>query len=66
MPFGGGSRICIGMHFAVMEAQIIALHVLRKVKFQPVDGFEPQIALHVTMTSVNGIMLRAIPRGKDV
>uniref|UniRef100_A0A061R2G2 Cytochrome P450, family 4, subfamily F (Leukotriene-B4 20-monooxygenase) n=1 Tax=Tetraselmis sp. GSL018 TaxID=582737 RepID=A0A061R2G2_9CHLO len=62
IPFGGGSRICIGKHFAIMEAQVIASQVLRKVKFEPVQGFEPKIALRVTTTSENGIKLKAVPR----
>jgi len=112
IPFGGGSRICIGMYFAVrllgvgmhcadwrgpssrigcapcllncfaasndflplfcascpsamgqiMEAQVIAAQVLQKVKFEPVPGFEPDAVMRMTLSSKNGIRLRALPR----
>mmetsp|Transcript_17741 Transcript_17741/g.49654 ORF Transcript_17741/g.49654 Transcript_17741/m.49654 type:complete len:244 (-) Transcript_17741:170-901(-) len=62
IPFGGGSRICIGMHFALLEAQVIAVQVLRKARFEPVPGFEPHMISQVTLTSENGIKLRAVPR----
>uniref|UniRef100_A0A061S1E3 Leukotriene-B4 20-monooxygenase n=1 Tax=Tetraselmis sp. GSL018 TaxID=582737 RepID=A0A061S1E3_9CHLO len=62
IPFGGGSRICIGMYFAIMEAQVIAAQVLQKVKFEPVPGFEPDAVMRMTLSSKNGIRLRALPR----
>ena len=33
MPFGGGPRICIGAAFALMEAQILLVTLLQRVRF---------------------------------
>jgi len=43
-PFGGGSRICIGNSFAMMEAQLIMATVVRKyrLKLVPSHPVEPQ------------------------
>ena len=62
LAFGGGPRICIGKYFAIMEGQVIASRVLRKVRLEPVEGFEPELSFRVTMQSANGIRMRAIPR----
>jgi hypothetical protein len=45
-----------------MEGQILASQVLRKVKFEPVPDFEPEIKSMMTLTSTNGIWLNALPR----
>ncbi|HVX34872.1 MAG TPA: cytochrome P450 [Hyphomicrobium sp.] len=48
-PFGGGQRICIGSHFALMEAAIILSAVGQKYKFtlapDAVIDIKPQITL---------------------
>lgn len=48
-PFGGGSRICIGNHFAMMEATILLAETVRQVEFELLDHspmtYDPAITL---------------------
>ena len=34
LPFGGGPRICIGNHFALMEGQIVLATLAQRVSFE--------------------------------
>lgn len=38
LPFGAGSRICIGMHFALMEGQLLLATLAQRVHFRLVPG----------------------------
>jgi cytochrome P450 len=38
MPFGGGSRVCIGNHFALMEGQLILAALTQRLRFDQLPG----------------------------
>jgi cytochrome P450 len=40
VPFGAGSRICIGMRFGQLEIKAIASELLRRYDFTPAPGYE--------------------------
>ena len=40
MPFGWSRRICIGMRFALMEAKMALVNILRKYKFHTAPDTE--------------------------
>ena len=57
-PFGGGPRVCIGNHFAKMEAILVLATVLREYRFEPVANFRPELMPAVTLRPKHGMELR--------
>ncbi len=55
MPFGGGPRICIGQHFAMMEAQLCLATLLQRVALQVVDGQSRELSPAVTLRPRHGL-----------
>jgi retinoid hydroxylase len=41
VTFGGGPRICIGMHFAQAQIKAMAAHILRQYRLEVVPGQQP-------------------------
>ena len=62
MPFSKGPRVCLGAAFAQQEAAMILSGLIRRFKFEPVPGFEPQPVGRLTVRSANGINLRVTRR----
>jgi cytochrome P450 len=62
VPFGGGPRICIGMHFAVMELLVILAVVAQRYKVVVAEQDRHQMAAALTMTPKSGVQVRLEPR----
>jgi cytochrome P450 len=57
-PFGGGPRVCIGNHFATLEAILVLATLLRARRFTRADAVEPDLLPAVTLRPRNGLRLR--------
>ncbi len=56
-PFGGGPRLCIANHFAMMEATLLTALVLPRFKVKMVPGQEVKEALWATLHPEKGLMM---------
>jgi cytochrome P450 len=55
IPFGGGTRRCIGAAFAELEMRVVLDTVLRQVELRPAtDRSEPIVRRNVTLSPRNG------------
>jgi cytochrome P450 len=63
VPFGDGSRKCIGMRFGQAEISVIARALLERFRFAPVPGHEVRIRQMPTLTPRGGmpLLVRAAP-----
>lgn len=58
VTFGGGPRVCIGQHFATVEAKALLAHVLRNHELQLVEGQHPVHAGFINAFIPGGIHVR--------
>ena len=56
LPFGAGPRVCLGNHFAYMEAQLALAVLLRRYRFELLGDDEPEPA--ATLRPRHGIRMR--------
>jgi cytochrome P450 len=63
IPFGGGTRRCLGAAFAQMEMRIVLREVLRRVELRPLmRRAEPERVRHITSIPALGALARVRPR----
>ena len=63
VPFGGGSRTCIGMRFGQMEVRAIATAILRKWRLEGKANYKLNIRQMPTLSPREGIPMTVKPRG---
>lgn len=62
LPFGGGARMCIGKHFALMEMQLILGTLVRRFELKLHDDAEVRPKPRITLTPSGGIPALALRR----
>jgi cytochrome P450 len=69
LPFGGGHRICIGNHFAQLEAGLLLATMVQRLELSVVPGFKLELAPVLTLRSRHGLPVlvsKRAPRGGAV
>jgi cytochrome P450 len=61
LPFGIGSRFCIGNHFATMETALLLSMLIRNFRFTLSTELEPEIEMAVTVRPKYGLRLKVDP-----
>jgi cytochrome P450 len=61
-PFGGGSRVCIGEGFAMMEGTLLLATLAQRWKFRLEPGFQLELEPLITLRPRHGIAVRAQER----
>jgi cytochrome P450 len=62
VPFGGGSRTCIGMRFGQLEVRTIATLILQRFSLSLPDEFQLQIRQMPTISPKHGLPMRVHAR----
>ncbi len=58
VPFGGGSRICLGMRFGQLEIKIIAAAIRERFTLERLPGHEVEIRQTPTLGPHEGLPMR--------
>lgn len=58
LPFGYGSRGCIGNTLALVEGTVMISLLLQRYRFTPEPGFKPQVIGGISLVSKNGVLVR--------
>jgi cytochrome P450 len=61
-PFGGGSRRCIGMSYALYEMRLIVAEALGRFRIARAGPPEPATTRGFTLAPANGAVVRLVPR----
>ena len=64
-PFGGGPRICIGNHFAMMEAVLVLATLIRQYRFEILPGQTLALKPSVTLRAATDLKMRLVSRGAE-
>ncbi|HKN27177.1 MAG TPA: cytochrome P450 [Roseiarcus sp.] len=60
-PFGGGAHMCLGLHFAYMQAKCFAYHFLSTTKVSVAPGYKPDWKLWPIPRPRDGLRVRLTP-----
>jgi cytochrome P450 len=66
VPFGGGSRICIGKRFGQTEVKLVATMLLQRLRFELLPGRTMTVQQMPTLSPIGGLDMRARERPIEV
>ena len=61
-PFGGGPRICIGNHFAMMDAVLVLATLIRGCRFELLPGQTLELQPAITLRAERDLQMRVTAR----
>jgi cytochrome P450 len=61
-PFGGGQRVCVGLHFAMMEAVILLATIVRGLEVAVAPDYAMTLDPALTLRPRDGLPVRLAPR----
>jgi cytochrome P450 len=61
VPFGGGSRICIGKRFGQTEVKLVSTKLLQRLRLESLPGRTVTIRQMPTLSPKNGLRMRILP-----
>ncbi|QDC09820.1 cytochrome P450 [Oceanicola sp. D3] len=62
MPFSAGARVCTGAGFAMVEGPLILAMLLKRLRFETIEGKVPRPVAHLTVRAADGIHLQVSRR----
>lgn len=62
MPFSAGPRVCTGAGFAMVEGPLLLSMLLRRYRFERIEGKDPVPVAFLTVRAKDGIHLSVTPR----
>ena len=65
IPFGGGSRICIGKRFGQTEVKLVAAMALSRLRFERLPGRTMTVRQMPTLSPDGGLEMRVRPRDPE-
>jgi cytochrome P450 len=66
VPFGGGSRICIGKRFGQTEVKLVSTMLLQRMRFELMPGRSMTVQQMPTLSPVGGLDMRVRERALTV
>jgi len=62
LPFGSGPRVCVGSHFATLEALAILCALLRRVRLVGASNAPFEVATSITLRPASAVPMRVVMR----